>query len=392
MARRAPLRAVHGGTPAAGLARFRMHLLLPHGIPYPSMQTADKASLELFPEPPPGVSLAEAAVQARVPGQEGARAGGPAGRCWPWLPLPSLLTVLSCRTARPPENHVSGLRDRRRRAAGAAAREPHPHRAQDHRWPGARCSAAAPWACAWFVRAATPKRRASAGPAQHRRGGTAACDCAGPEGQRPPAACLLTSPFLSAPPQDHLCIAHSSCSLAPTVLYIPLLTSPRNRSTCTSPGALRPPPAAATRRARWAAPCRRCNASLRGRCVAAAGPASTPTHVLPASRPRRSSRLALVLPAEAWAPTCPAAGPAPRSSARTWLRRRQHGGPYEAQPPAPLSRTAATRLQVKRKNLAVAAARRGVVYALGCSARSDQWDARKEELFQQVVSSFRLYN
>lgn len=48
--------------------------------------------------------------------------------------------------------------------------------------------------------------------------------------------------------------------------------------------------------------------------------------------------------------------------------------------------------EVRRKNLAVAAVRRGTVYALGCSARFDQWNAAKEEAFQQVVSSFRLYN
>lgn len=46
--------------------------------------------------------------------------------------------------------------------------------------------------------------------------------------------------------------------------------------------------------------------------------------------------------------------------------------------------------QVKRKHLAVAAARRGQVYVLGCSARSDQWGPKKEALFQQIVASFRL--
>jgi hypothetical protein len=47
--------------------------------------------------------------------------------------------------------------------------------------------------------------------------------------------------------------------------------------------------------------------------------------------------------------------------------------------------------QVRRKNLAVAAARRGQVYVLGCSARSDQYDAAKDAVFQHVVDSFRLY-
>ena len=46
--------------------------------------------------------------------------------------------------------------------------------------------------------------------------------------------------------------------------------------------------------------------------------------------------------------------------------------------------------QVKRKNLAVAAARKGSLYVLGCSARSDQYDAAKEQTFQTIVDSFRL--
>lgn len=46
--------------------------------------------------------------------------------------------------------------------------------------------------------------------------------------------------------------------------------------------------------------------------------------------------------------------------------------------------------QVKRKNLAVAAARKGSLYVLGCSARSDQYDAAKEQTFQTIVESFRL--
>ena len=47
--------------------------------------------------------------------------------------------------------------------------------------------------------------------------------------------------------------------------------------------------------------------------------------------------------------------------------------------------------QVRRKSLAVAAARRGSVYVLGCSARSDQFDGDKQAAFQHVVDSFRLF-
>ncbi|PSC74590.1 psbP chloroplastic isoform X1 [Micractinium conductrix] len=46
--------------------------------------------------------------------------------------------------------------------------------------------------------------------------------------------------------------------------------------------------------------------------------------------------------------------------------------------------------QVRRKNLAVAATRRGTAYVLGCSARSDQYDKGKEATFLAVVDSFRL--
>ncbi|PRW57552.1 hydrolase [Chlorella sorokiniana] len=46
--------------------------------------------------------------------------------------------------------------------------------------------------------------------------------------------------------------------------------------------------------------------------------------------------------------------------------------------------------QVRRKNLAVAAVRKGSLYVLGCSARSDQFDKEKEAAFETVVQSFRL--
>ncbi|KAI7844586.1 hypothetical protein COHA_001826 [Chlorella ohadii] len=46
--------------------------------------------------------------------------------------------------------------------------------------------------------------------------------------------------------------------------------------------------------------------------------------------------------------------------------------------------------QVRRKNLAVAAARKGNLFVLGCSARSDQFDKEKEAAFETIVQSFRL--
>lgn len=54
---------------------------------------------------------------------------------------------------------------------------------------------------------------------------------------------------------------------------------------------------------------------------------------------------------------------------------------YRLPPPNP---------QVRRKNLAVAAARKGNLYVLGCSARSDQFDKEKEAAFETIVQSFRL--
>lgn len=56
-------------------------------------------------------------------------------------------------------------------------------------------------------------------------------------------------------------------------------------------------------------------------------------------------------------------------------------------PPSPATHT---HTQVRRKNLAVAATRRGTAYVLGCSARSDQYDKGKEATFLAVVDSFRL--
>ena len=50
----------------------------------------------------------------------------------------------------------------------------------------------------------------------------------------------------------------------------------------------------------------------------------------------------------------------------------------------------AARPQVRRKNLAVAAARKGSLYVLGCSARSDQFNKDKEATFETIVQSFRL--
>lgn len=61
--------------------------------------------------------------------------------------------------------------------------------------------------------------------------------------------------------------------------------------------------------------------------------------------------------------------------------------------PAPHSRSllVSPAKQVRRKNLAVAAARRGSIYVLGCSARSDQFNAAKAATFQQIVASFRVF-
>lgn len=63
--------------------------------------------------------------------------------------------------------------------------------------------------------------------------------------------------------------------------------------------------------------------------------------------------------------------------------------------PAPCDlRPSSCRLQVRRKNMAVAATRSSkagtLAYVLGCSARSDQFDAAKEQTFQTIVESFRL--
>ena len=45
---------------------------------------------------------------------------------------------------------------------------------------------------------------------------------------------------------------------------------------------------------------------------------------------------------------------------------------------------------VKRKNVAVAAVRRGKAYVCAASARSDQYNSEKEQLLRRTVESFRL--
>lgn len=45
---------------------------------------------------------------------------------------------------------------------------------------------------------------------------------------------------------------------------------------------------------------------------------------------------------------------------------------------------------IRRKNFAVAAVRRGDVYCVSASARSDQYNKEKEALLVQIVQSFRL--
>jgi hypothetical protein len=46
--------------------------------------------------------------------------------------------------------------------------------------------------------------------------------------------------------------------------------------------------------------------------------------------------------------------------------------------------------QIRRKNLAVAATKKGKVYSLVASARSDQFNPTKEKVLQHIVQSFRL--
>lgn len=56
----------------------------------------------------------------------------------------------------------------------------------------------------------------------------------------------------------------------------------------------------------------------------------------------------------------------------------------------PSATTTRSGYDVRRKNVAVAAVKRGVVYCLGTSSRSDQWNNEKAALLEQVVESFRL--
>ena len=46
--------------------------------------------------------------------------------------------------------------------------------------------------------------------------------------------------------------------------------------------------------------------------------------------------------------------------------------------------------QIRRKNIAVAAAKNGRMYSLLASARSDQYNKAKEALLQHIVESFRV--
>jgi PsbP len=56
----------------------------------------------------------------------------------------------------------------------------------------------------------------------------------------------------------------------------------------------------------------------------------------------------------------------------------------------PSSTTTRSGYDVKRKNSAVAAVKKGMVYCLGASARSDQWNTDKAALFSTIVDSFRI--
>ena len=46
--------------------------------------------------------------------------------------------------------------------------------------------------------------------------------------------------------------------------------------------------------------------------------------------------------------------------------------------------------QIRRKNFAVAAARRGSLYCLVASARGDQYSPEKEQNLRHIIDSFRL--
>lgn len=48
--------------------------------------------------------------------------------------------------------------------------------------------------------------------------------------------------------------------------------------------------------------------------------------------------------------------------------------------------------QIKRRNVAVAAVHKAQVYVLGASARKDQWNKEKSDLFDKVIESFHLYD
>lgn len=56
----------------------------------------------------------------------------------------------------------------------------------------------------------------------------------------------------------------------------------------------------------------------------------------------------------------------------------------------PSTTTTRSGYEVRRKNLAVAGVKRGVVYALATSARSDQWSPEAAARLQHIVDTFRL--
>lgn len=80
----------------------------------------------------------------------------------------------------------------------------------------------------------------------------------------------------------------------------------------------------------------------------------------------------------------------PRTTSIQWESRTAFDGASYIYIAFPSSTTTRSGYDIRRKNLAVAGVKRGVVYALGVSARSDQWNADKQELLQTIVDSFRV--
>lgn len=74
---------------------------------------------------------------------------------------------------------------------------------------------------------------------------------------------------------------------------------------------------------------------------------------------------------------------------KTEVKTQEDGKPY-LYLAFPSSTTTRSGYDVRRKNVAVAGIKRGTVYALGVSVRSDQWNEAKAEAVAAVVESFRV--